>query len=207
MKWRFQRIFGDSDSSPLHLFILRLQLSNTLVLRTKEPRDSSHDRSGKISNAGGASYLISHCRFLVFVCVFLRFGVSNFLKGTELSEVQNFWHPARFRILRRRISIRDSDFGKLPDSYPTRVGFACGTREFRAAHGQLGWALCSVCDASGCLCWHILFCVTEGQKFSFGWNGCLLAHTVLLKELRSVICDVNQCCSASFPLLISLKGC
>ena len=145
--------------------------------------------------------------FFGFCVCFLRFGVSNFLKGTELSEVQNFWHPARFRILRRRISIRDSDFGKLPDSYPTRVGFACGTREFRAAHGQLGWALCSVCDASGCLCWHILFCVTEGQKFSFGWNGCLLAHTVLLKELRSVICDVNQCCSASFPLLISLKGC
>lgn len=97
------------------------------------------------------------------------------------------------------------DFGKLPID-PTRVGFA-GSNSRISLHflHMVNWAghyrISNWWFKRPPTCWHIFFFANacEGQKFSFGCNGCLLAHTVLLKELCSVICDVNQCCSASFP--------
>ena len=129
VKWRLRRIFGDSDSSPLHLFILRLQLSNTWFSVQRSPVTAAMTVPARFQMPEGRHTSDLPQPFFGFCVCFFEVWRFEFpqRKAQNCQKLNNFWHPARFRILRRRISIRDSDFGKLPDSYPTRVGFAYQT--------------------------------------------------------------------------------
>ena len=89
MKWAAASIWATSDSSPLHLFILRPQLSNTSFSCTKEPHDSSHGPRQDFKCRRRQTNNNSHSRFACFyLCVFWGLAFLILKKGiTELSEV------------------------------------------------------------------------------------------------------------------------